>query len=221
MRWWVLPLTRCEDVWPTQNAAWLLWGDSHAAHLYPGLKTRFGDDAGLVQRTASGCPPLAGQSIPNRPHCADIQNHVWEEIVAHRPARVTLAARWDSYDWHKLRDTVERLRLLGVKHIQLIGPVPQWHNGLPRQVAIAYRENGFSALPERLTSGVLPEPFFIDESMRATAEELGIDYVSPVQGFCDVEGCRVLSPQSNSALVAWDDAHLTTEGSIFLVSSWR
>lgn len=213
--------TRCEDIWPAQHTAWLLWGDSHAAHLYPGLRARFGADAGLVQRTASGCPPLTGESIPNRPHCAQIQTHVWEEIALHRPQRVTLAARWDSYNWHKLRDTVEHLRLLGVKDIQLIGPVPQWHNGLPRQMAIAYRENGFSALPERLASGVLPGPFSIDEAMRATAEELEIAYFSPVQGFCDAQGCRALSPQPNSALVAWDDAHLTTEGSIFLMSNWR
>ena len=212
---------RCEDTWPAQYGGWLLWGDSHAAHLYPGLRARYGAQAGLVQRTASGCPPLAGESIPNRPHCADIQTHIWKEIESHRPDRVTLAARWDAYQWQKLHETVERLRLLGVKEIQLIGPVPQWHNGLPRQVAIAYRENGFNAIPEKLATGVLPAPFSLDGAMREAADELAIEYFSPVQGFCDAQGCRVLSPQPHSALVAWDDAHLTTEGSIFLMSRWR
>lgn len=217
----------CADSWPKDGQAWLLWGDSHAAHLYPGMNARYGEAAGIVQRTASGCPPLHGEAIPHRPHCPAIQERVWKEIEAHRPQRVTLAARWDSYAWQKLADTIERLRKLGVKHIQVVGPVPQWHNGLPRQLAIAYRENGFSMIPARLERGLTPAPFALDQAMQTMANESGVEYLSPVQQFCDAQGCVTLNQlytngqqDSTSDLVAWDDAHLTSAGSILLTAGW-
>src|SRR5690606_24073628 len=127
--------------------SWLLWGDSHGAHLYPGIEAHYGRNT-VVQRTASGCPPIQGQSYQNRPECPAITEYVWQEIETHRPARVTLAGRWDAYDWQEIRQTVGRLRALGVAAIDLVGPVPQWRNGLPRQLAIAYRESGFRLIPE-------------------------------------------------------------------------
>lgn len=231
----------CADTWPQHGQGWLLWGDSHAAHVFPGMHARYGNNAVIIQRTASGCPPLHGEAIPNRPHCPQIQEQVWREIETHRPYRVTLAARWDSYDWAKLADTVKRLRKLGVEHIQVVGPVPQWHNGLPRQMAIAYRENGFSTIPSRLARGLNPEPFAIDQAMQAIAREWGVEYLSPIQQLCNTSGCLTLSQglpavdrfppnantvlpnanqQNTAALLAWDDAHLTSAGSILLTSEW-
>lgn len=210
----------CPDTWVQNGENWLLWGDSHAAHLHPGMQARYGGNTPFVQRTASGCPPLFDESFPDRPHCPAIQDYVWQEIEAHHPQRVTLAARWDFYDWHKLGRTVERLRALGVRHIDLVGPVPQWHNGLPRQAAIAYRENGFKVLPERLAQGLLPEPFKVDQEMAAQAARLGVNYLSPILALCNEQGCLARAPDSADALTTWDDAHLTKMGSERLVSAW-
>ena len=212
--------SQCADTWAADKPNWLLWGDSHAAHLRPGMQTRYAAGINLVQRAASGCPPLFDESFPDRPHCPAIQEHIWKEIEAHVPQRVTLAARWGFYDWHKLSRTIERLRSLGVRDIDLVGPVPQWRNGLPRQAAIAYRENGFATLPEHLARGLLPEPFTIDHDMAALANGLGVRYLSPTQALCNEQGCLVRSPDGPHALTAWDDAHLTQSGSERLVSTW-
>ena len=210
----------CSDTWVRNGENWLLWGDSHAAHLRPGMQARYGGNTPFIQRAASGCPPLFDESFPDRPHCPAIQEYVWQEIETHRPERVTLAARWDFYDWHKLGHTVKRLRALGVRHIDLVGPVPQWHNGLPRQAAIAYRGNGFKALPERLSQGLLPEPFAVDQAMAALAAQLAVNYLSPIQALCNGQGCLALNPDGEEALTTWDDAHLTQSGSERLVSMW-
>lgn len=210
----------CPDAWAPQGQSWLLWGDSHAAHLIPGLQARYGLQAGIVQRTASGCPPLKAESFPDRPHCPGIQESTWHDIETHKPARVTLAARWGFYDWHKLEHTIQRLRALGVRQIDVVGPVPQWHNGLPRQMAIAYRKNGFTALPERLASGLNPEVFTIDREMSALASRLGVAYISPASMLCNREGCVTRGMDRTHALTAWDDAHLTGVGAEFLVSRW-
>lgn len=210
----------CSDSWTAEPGSWLLWGDSHAAHLYPGIIAQYGSEAGIVQRSASGCPPLHGESFPDRPHCPGIQDEVWHEIQIHRPDRVTLAARWEFYDWHKLDQTVERLRALGVKRIEIVGPVPQWHNGLPRQLAISYRENGFHLSHERLSTGLMPGPFTLDQEMSSLADTLDVPYLSPIQTLCNGQGCLARSPVTSGALTAWDDTHLTLHGSEWVVSKW-
>lgn len=211
---------QCPDSWAAPDATWLLWGDSHAAHLIPGVKARYGDVANVVQRTASGCPPLAGEAFPDRPHCPAIQDSVWRQIEQNRPYRVTLAARWDLYDWAKLEETVQRLKRLGVQHIEVIGPVPQWHNGLPRQIAIAYRKNGFNDVPERLASGLRENVFALNRDMAALAARLGIVYLAPMDALCSPEGCLTRDPADPRGLTAWDDAHLTDNGSRLLASKW-
>lgn len=40
--------------------SFVVWGDSHAAHLMPGLKSVFGNSLNITQRTASLCPPIIG-----------------------------------------------------------------------------------------------------------------------------------------------------------------
>lgn len=119
-------LDACPDPWPGRNGTWLLWGDSHAAHLYPGLRETISRDGPtLVQRTASGCPPLEGETIMHAHICSKVRERIWQEIAAHPPEKVTLAAFWTEYQWSKLRDTVQRLRALGVREIEIVGPVPR------------------------------------------------------------------------------------------------
>ena len=46
-----------------------LWGDSHAAHLYPGLRFKqLSQEFTLIQITASSCPPILDFDPPGRPH---------------------------------------------------------------------------------------------------------------------------------------------------------
>lgn len=213
-------LDNCPDPWPGPNGTWLLWGDSHAAHLYPGLRGMLRqDDLSLVQRTASGCPPLDGQTIMHIRICETVTRRVWSEIAANPPQRVTLAAFWTEYDWAKLRETIARLRELGVQDIEIVGPVPRWHNGLPKQAAVAYREAGFKEIPTHLSSGLNRAPFELDPLMAELAREQRVDYLSPIQTFCGPQGCLVRDNGSPS-LFAWDDVHLTAAGSAYLARQW-
>ena len=50
----------------------MLWGDSHAAHLYPGFEKVYANEINLVQRTASACPPILQMDKTSRPFCRDI-----------------------------------------------------------------------------------------------------------------------------------------------------
>ena len=63
----------------------LLWGDSHAAHLAPGIRAR-GSRAGFAQLSATSCPPILGYSARGRPNCAAHQP-VGPGVGAREPAR--------------------------------------------------------------------------------------------------------------------------------------
>lgn len=59
------PFDGREDCRTRPGARWLVWGDSYAMHLVPGL-VRVASDQGLVQATKSSCGPFPGLT-PVRP----------------------------------------------------------------------------------------------------------------------------------------------------------
>jgi peptidoglycan/LPS O-acetylase OafA/YrhL len=59
------PFDGREDCRTRAGARWLVWGDSYAMHLVPGL-VRVASDQGLVQATKSSCGPFPGLT-PVRP----------------------------------------------------------------------------------------------------------------------------------------------------------
>jgi hypothetical protein len=91
-----------------------LWGDSHAADLYPGLQAletrrRFR----IAQFTASSCPPFVHYSPPHRPFCEALNDAVIAKLRALHPREVILSAAWERYeDKTPLIRTVALLRRL-------------------------------------------------------------------------------------------------------------
>jgi peptidoglycan/LPS O-acetylase OafA/YrhL len=196
-----------------------LWGDSHAAHLYPGYESIFGRDFSIIQRNASACPPLLGLESSDRPHCKTINDRIFDLIAAEKPNKVVLAARWTLYNWRgKLTSTVAQLREIGIRQIDLIGPVPEWTDKLPTLLYNAYIADPVHRVPTRITSGLNQELFELDSVMRQFADEMRINYISPMAIFCDRDGCLTRSGDTGESLLQWDQSHLTTEGSRYLVS---
>ena len=89
----------CLDSAASPNARLLfLWGDSHGAHLYPGLRRLQQQYSFRVaQFTTSACPPIVETASSYRPHCAEINAFVLGEVQRLKPATVVLSASWSSY----------------------------------------------------------------------------------------------------------------------------
>ncbi len=210
----------CVDQPPTPDSqSILLWGDSHAAHLYPGLKKVLGNEFKLIQFTASGCPPILGIDIENHPFCKDINSFVFDRILKERPSRIILAAAWSIYDMSALSCTIEQLRSAGVKRIDLIGPVPQWKDELSKILYnLVKQDTRHHRVPQRMRLGLIPNTEPIDESMHKLASRLNINYISARKILCNKEGCLTRVGETSDSLTAWDDVHLTTAGSAYLVS---
>ena len=149
-----------DDSAPTGAHSIVLWGDSHAAHLYPGLKALAEPAAEVIELTSSACPPIIGIDVDQRPHCRSINDFVLRRVVALRPDRVLLAATWVAgYDPARVADTIRALRANGIENITLIGPVPHWQNGLPRSLLRYSQQDVFHRIPRRMKFGLLPADF--------------------------------------------------------------
>jgi hypothetical protein len=104
----------------------LLWGDSHAAAAYPGLRNLLKSiPFGLSQFNASGCQPLLLHVQFNRLYCKNINDVVFEQVRQTQPDIVILASRRD-YDNSKFDYTIAQLKSIGIKRIVVLGPLPRW-----------------------------------------------------------------------------------------------
>jgi peptidoglycan/LPS O-acetylase OafA/YrhL len=208
----------------------LLWGDSHAAHLYPGLlglqKKR---DIDLIQWTGAGCPPTLTHWVAEQPGCEE--RRAWElrELSQLTPDTALLAARWDLYLSRgvsrgqilaALRDDIRWLQQRGVRNIVLFGPGPTWNTTLATDLVSFMKLWNTEQIPARL-GGVSDTAWRLDAAMQAQALAMHARYVSVLRVFCNPQGCLTVGEQKSPQpdLLFWDSDHLTMSGSRFLVDA--
>ena len=205
-----------------------LWGDSHAAALYPGLKHLQDSGAytfGIAQRTGAVCPPLLGDT---RPWCNEINADSFRLIKELKPEIVMMYAYWANgldgkgglaglYDLSKIDTTVAQLKQAGVKKIILMGPTPYWNNSLPHNIVENWKKgNPLSKPPLRLSYG----PFGLDErlplfntQMQDMAKRVGVSYISGIEYLCNTEGCLTRDSEDGVKIASIDYGHLTVAAS--------
>ena len=195
----------------------VLWGDSHAAQLYPGFDKHFSAKYNIVQRTVMSTGPFLGMDPPEKPHMKALNDFVFETIKRIHPAWVVLAADWFGYDWKQIAITVAALRAVGVDRITVFGPVPHWKGSLPRQLIFYYRTHPGSPLPTRLRGGDEHDTPKIDADLGAFCGSLRVEYVSPYTLLSDKDGVIARVGEGLKGIEAWDNAHLTPAASEYLV----
>lgn len=198
----------------------LLWGDSHAAALYPGYLHEIGARYNIVQRTAAAVPPILNFDSPKNLNGRSINDHVFETIKRVRPDYVVLTANWPVYPWRELRATVAALKALELRHIVIVGPVPTWHVSLPQQLSNYSLRHSLQSPPIWLQQGVDRLSLTTDDEMRSFAKELGVEYVSPRKILESPEGIRTRIGDRPEDLMVFDYGHLTVRGSQFLVAQF-
>ena len=199
----------------------VVWGDSYAASLYPGL-AHFGAQRGfdVAEYTASACPPLKGFVHPERRFCKGANDFVLQRLAELKPEAVIFYSTW-SYGADDLRTgleaTVAQLKALNIPKIVLLGPPATWlGEGLPANVLDYYFQH-HALLPARTkyrsndawTQG--PDRFLEEQ-----AKNLGIDYVSARRIMCNDDGCLARIGPNGADLTAYDSGHLTHAASLML-----
>ena len=203
-----------------------LWGDSHAAALYPGFKHLQDSGTysfGIAQRTAAVCPPILNDA---RPWCHEINASHFKLLQELKPEIVILYAYWSNgldgkggfgglYDLKQLDNTVNELKKLGTKKIILLGPTPYWNNSLPHNIVENWKiGNPLNKPPLRLSYGTfgLNEklPLF-NKQMEDLALRLDVTYINSLKYFCNEEGCITRDSEDGFKVASVDYGHLTVD----------
>ncbi len=205
-----------------------LWGDSHAAALYPGFKHL--QDTGLynfgvAQRNGAVCPPILGDA---RPWCNEINTDSFRLIKELKPEIAVLYAYWPHgmdgngnfgglYDLTKLDNTVLELKKAGVQKIILMGPSPYWKNSLPHNIVETWKKgNPLSKPPLRMGKGefgLLDNLHVYEKRMRDLATQMGVDYISGLDYLCNEDGCLTRDSEDGVKVSSVDYGHLTVDAS--------
>jgi hypothetical protein len=195
------------------NDAVILWGDSHAAHLYFGLRRELAEKGIKVGLLAgSGCAPIINFDIIARPGCKEVTEKVLLLLLQLKPRSVVLSAAWRMNDeaLAKLKLTVDRLLQSGIK-VEIAGESPSFQTRAPN-IAAARIQSGEPALAG--------EPDVDIKRMESTDIMLanafqgvqGLTYFSPYRAFCAEQHCPLLTKEG--VPIYFDHSHLTEEGSV-------
>ena len=197
----------------------LLWGDSHAAHLYSGLRTNFDAENRIAQLTSHGCPPFMDHVSVQRKGCVDTNAEILKWATVNKPDVILMAAQWANKDPKLLTPTIDALkRLPNAPRIMVLGPVPTWSGGLPRiLLASARRTPSQVSVPDRLTLSATSESYKAEAALQDHLKTFDIEYVSILNILCNASReCLTRTGPTVASLTAWDDAHLTAAGSNYV-----
>ncbi|MCD5995432.1 acyltransferase [Pseudomonas sp. CDFA 602] len=196
-----------------------LWGDSHAQALSLGLRTQLTPGTPFYQVASAACRPGL-QADPRRASPTSTACNYSNSLALHsietlHPDIVVIAQK-DGHDKTDWNDIALRLKGYGVKHIVLIGPVPQWSPSLPS--VIANRHWGLNE--SHISDPALDQSLMaVDLATRQLAKSAGIQFVSLLDKLCIAEACLVRLEENNS-LLQIDSGHLSSEGSRYVVKHY-
>ena len=193
----------------------LIWGDSTAGALLPGLRKAQESRAfGIAQFTSSSCIPALNTDVAGVPNCRAINDKVLGVAREIRPEIVLLHSTWDRY-LDGVAETVTALKKQTNARVVVLGSVPWWKRGLPNEV-LRYFMLHQRLIPER--SGRAE----VDRSGSALREKLvplGAEFISVWDTMCNAEGCLTRIGDAAGDITASDQVHFTEKGSVFLVQS--
>jgi peptidoglycan/LPS O-acetylase OafA/YrhL len=192
----------------------ILWGDSHAGSLYPGLKQLEKDyPISVVQYSLAGCGGLLPDAS-DKSYCVRANKIALDQVKKIRPDYVLLHKHWSSESIPKVGKLIDELRQSNLKVI-LVGPTPTWSDDAPKLVYKYWKIN--KKLPPEYFSEslLLKERREIDSYLANLARLKKIDYYSLLDEFCNHDGCRIVMPGKEVALIATDAHHITPAAASF------
>lgn len=203
----------------------VLWGDSHAASLYPGLRAEQGRRGfRIAQFTSSACAPLIDLKSEHRARCLEFNNAVIVRLAALKPDVILLEAHWavygglnglPSFEAAALRETVQKLHDIGIPRIIVMGGLPTWKIYQARAAFKIWSR--LHSLPERSSEYLDRAPFAADIRVRQALAGTPALFVSPIDELCEDGACLLSADTHDLVPVAWDNDHLSLAGSELLI----
>jgi peptidoglycan/LPS O-acetylase OafA/YrhL len=200
----------------------VLWGDSHAARFYPGLRSVLNSEISISQFTRSACPGLLDFEFNE---CRASNATVMKKIKQIRPQTIIIFGRWNTYIDAKrapefkisFKKTIEELRGLGVTNIYVMGPAPFWSGNLPTNLFEQLNNENKDVLPLRSNFRLTTVAQDTEKLLRSIVEQIpNVTYFSVFDSLCLKGKCLVTVDGTVGGLTTWDYGHLTTPGAAFV-----
>ncbi len=211
------------EEWRKGQPLVLVWGDSHAADLFPGFRAlQDQSKVRLAQYTASTCAPIIGLQIRERPACLSINNAVLDRVRNLKPSIVVLSANWDYPDpdhdramrAEKLLQTIQLVKAAGVQKVVVLGSVPFWTAPVPGLLVGELHRHPDDPVPHLLARGLLEA--HDDTLLRTTTLKAGAVYVPIFENLCDRTSCIATTGPGWKDVVQYDQSHFTVHGSMLV-----
>jgi peptidoglycan/LPS O-acetylase OafA/YrhL len=196
----------------------ILWGDSYAAHLYPGIKYKQTDrNFRIAQFNLNACPPLIGLDVPGRTYCTRYQDELIRKIIALRPTYLVIASAWGMVQpmptfLTQLRATMDQIRSnLPTTRVTVVGNPPIWKERLPSllQKLSVVEDGRIVDGPEIRLNGQTDPSYDHDQELSSLAGAYHFSYFSPMGVLCDKSGCLSREGYNFDNLFSMDTGHLT------------
>ena len=193
----------------------LIWGDSTAGALLPGLrKAQETRSFGIAQLTSSSCIPALNADIAS-PGCRAMNEKVFSLVKQIKPDVVLLHGTWEKH-LDNVAETVTALKKETAARVVVLGAVPAWRRALPFEVLRYYMLHR-ALIPERSPDATPSDRY--DAVMRAKLEPLGAEFISASDVFCNAQGCLTRIGDAAADITVSDQVHITETGSVFLIES--
>jgi len=191
---------------PTAKYVVLIWGDSHAQQLAPGLKKALPGEWQILQIASSGCAPQIRTSPNPDDYCHQSNWFALQSILQARPD-VVLIGQNTGHQLADMKKVMEALTPIGAGRIIFVGPSPHWSMDLPKIV----QQRLWGAVPKKTRVGLDQSVIDLDSRLKTsfpTTERHR--YVSVIDELCNQEGCDVyFGDDVKTGISSWDYGHLT------------
>ena len=200
----------------------VLWGDSFAAALYPGIKHQEdGRSYRIAQFTFNACPPIVDADIAKRAYCRPYQTVTLEKIIALRPAYLVMASAWGmlvpiSAALKTLRSMIDVIHARSPStRVTVVGNPPIWKEPLPKLLArrSVVRNGQLISSPDVRLPEATDDAFDHDKEFDAAAASSRFGYFSPWNVLCNTDGCLSRQGRDFQILYSMDTGHLTPPAS--------
>jgi SGNH domain (fused to AT3 domains) len=198
------PTAFAPECYPVHRPEVILWGDSHAADLYTGVKSEFeGAGYSLGMFGSAACPPIIGYQVEGRPSCKETNDYVLSLIETRKPEIVIVSAFWKPNHKTLLENTLRQLATIPGVSVVVIGNTPVFMESVP-----VYLERR-SSVPIKISDRSAAEHMM--EDLIGEGRMKGIKYVPLKDLTCPDGHCLLTDPKGYVYYI--DDGHLSAEGS--------
>lgn len=190
----------------------MLWGDSHALHLFKGLsKQQTALNANLLVYTSAGCSPFLNVEIKGNPQCKENNQYALKVIEKYGIKEVILAGNWawafkrqdDGFKFEELKQTVEALEKLEIK-VWVVNQLPLYSVSNPQFLAYRLDISGYDKANYYL------KPYYGEAAAKNISSILDTKVIDVFSLMCPAHGCTIYR---DNELMVVDEGHLSAAGS--------